>query len=51
MARLDRATQWPRVCAANEFCDRLGGPLLRAMTTKGDMNAPSAGNDNAGVSR
>ena len=28
----DRATQPPRVCAANAFCGRLDGPLLRAMT-------------------
>ncbi len=31
MARLDRATQPPRVCAANESYARLDG-LLRAMT-------------------
>ena len=32
MARLDRATQPPRVRAANESYPRLDGPLLRAMT-------------------
>jgi hypothetical protein len=32
MARLDRATQPPRVCAANESWAHLDGPLLRAMT-------------------
>ena len=32
MALRDRAIQQPRVCAANESCDRLDGPLLRAMT-------------------
>jgi len=31
MARLDRAIQLSRVCAAYESCDRLDGPLLRAM--------------------
>ena len=36
MARLDRATQQPRVCAANEFYVRLGGPLLRAMTRRAE---------------
>jgi hypothetical protein len=34
MARLDRATQPPRVGAANEFDARLDGSLLRAMTNK-----------------
>jgi hypothetical protein len=33
MARLGRATQPPRVCAANESYDPLDGPLLRAVTT------------------
>jgi hypothetical protein len=32
MARLDRAIQPARVCAPNESCDHLDGPLLRAMT-------------------
>jgi DNA-binding IclR family transcriptional regulator len=35
MARLDRATQRPRVRAANEPYDRLGGPRARAMTQGG----------------
>src|SRR5882724_8503343 len=35
MTRLDRAaTQWPRVRAAIEPYDRLGGPLFRAMTNR-----------------
>ena len=32
MARLDRATQPPRVCAANEFRPHLGGIRILALT-------------------
>ena len=38
MAPRDGAIQPPRVCAANEFYDRLDGPLLRAMTVLAQFN-------------